>query len=80
MEKDKSFGFALEMLKEGATVAREIWCNSEGEDYIFMADNLEADSQLYITYWSEEYGVFKPGWVPSQEDMFFEDWVILERG
>lgn len=43
----------------------------------FIGKDTPLDSQPYIAMWTS-YGEWQPGWVPSQADMFEEDWCIAK--
>lgn len=78
------FSFALEALKEGATVARKGW-NGKGM-FLRMVSGKQYDvacgiaRDLELAPWigmKTADGKFVP-WLASQTDMLAEDWVIVE--
>jgi hypothetical protein len=70
---ESDFEFALRLLKAGKRVAREGW-NGKGQ-WIAM---MPVDSQPYIALWNAQCK-WQPGWVPSSDDLFAEDWVEIEQ-
>lgn len=89
--KKMTFGDALEALKQGKKVARQGW---NGKDmWLHIANGKHGVSFEFGLYClgEEKDLVHLPsivqktsdnkyliGWVPSQEDMFSEDWMIIE--
>lgn len=42
-----------------------------------IGEDKPLDSQPYIAMWTAQ-GKWQPGWLPSQADIFAEDWEIVE--
>lgn len=42
-----------------------------------IGEDTPLDSQPYLALFNAQ-GKWQPGWVPSQEDLFAEDWMVLE--
>lgn len=88
---ETNFGWALEMLKEGKKVRRAGW-NGKGQWVCYMppftVENPNERTQAhgiteafecggYCVLWNSQ-GVWQPGWVPSQGDLFATDWELAE--
>lgn len=88
-----NFGKAIEALKEGKRVCREGW-NGKGMWLCMMPDviipegiingrtkkfipNGDLNCKKYIVI-KDAQGGWQPGWLPSQQDIFSEDWMILD--
>ncbi|EMX9856411.1 DUF2829 domain-containing protein [Klebsiella pasteurii] len=73
------FGEALEAVKSGAKIYREGW-NGKGQFVkwipgfgpAFVIDDCEVAGCLAL---KNAQGVVQPGWVPSQGDLFADDWL-----
>lgn len=87
-----NFGQALEEVKSGSKIARSGWNGANqfvikaggytvdearpGSDY--DCDGIKG--QLTIAphlNLNNAQGIMQPGWVPSQGDLFAEDWIII---
>lgn len=87
------FSDALKALKEGKKVARDGWNGRgqfvafmpgftipagmvNGRTAKFVPPDQDIVRGAYIALWSAQ-GVWQPGWVPSQGDLFAEDWMVV---
>jgi len=87
-----NFGQAIEALKSGRKVARDGW-NGKGMWLCYMPGFLLPEALVngrtrafvpsgdlsiggYVTMWTAQ-GTWQPGWLPSQADLFAEDWTIV---
>jgi hypothetical protein len=88
MEKNYSFGQAVEMLKEGRKVAREGW-NGKGLHLELQVPDEHSKMTLpyiYMQYPTAPASDTAPAnhinarvpWLASQTDILAEDWVIVE--
>ena len=75
-----TFGFAIELLKKGARLARDAW-NGKGMYLVFIP----AGNAQYLGYDMQDcvgiknaQNVMQPGWHPTQKDMLADDWVLVE--
>ena len=66
------FGFAIETMKAGKRVYRDGW-NGKGM-YIFL---LTLPNYEPVVCLHNAQGKLQPGWLPSQADIFAEDWNFL---
>jgi hypothetical protein len=75
----ETFGFDKVVcgLKKGKTFSREIW---EGGNICMVKPEQihNADFNLPYIVYTGKYGLIMIGWVPSQADMFAEDWIEIE--
>lgn len=44
----------------------------------WIGEDAEFHSMKYIAMWNAR-GKWQPGWLPSQEDLFAEDWTVLKK-
>ena len=86
-----NFGQALEAVKSGSKIARYGW-NGANQFVIkaggYTVDEARPGSDCAGIKWQftiaphldimNAQGIMQPGWVPSQGDLFAEDWVIIE--
>lgn len=80
---DQSFGFALHALKAGKRVARKSWgreawlvlVSPERPMRVISDGSYPVASCIGI---KDKWGIVRPGWVPSQDDMLAGDWGIVE--
>lgn len=80
MEKTQlNFGEVLDVLKVGGKVCRNGW-NGKG----MYVTKIPAGNAMYQGYNMQDClglktanGVMQPGWIPSQNDLFAEDWEVL---
>ena len=70
----------LGSVKTGSKIARKGW-NGKGM-YITL---IPAGNAMYQGYNMQDClglktakGVMQPGWIPSQDDLFAEDWEVIE--
>lgn len=77
---DVNFGQTLEMIKAGKRGIRKGWNGKNMFIYLEKTPSgiypLSAFEPFIVLHNAQ--GQFQPGWVPSQEDMLAEDWVILD--
>lgn len=84
-----NFGQALEAVKNGSRIARSGW-NGAGQWVIKIPGEHLAKSAGYgfgecmgeftfagVLALKNAQNIMQPGWVPSQGDLFAEDWVIV---
>ena len=76
-----TFSDALNQLKEGAMLTREGW---NGKGLFVMAQFPDENSKMGVPYLyinATALGGSRAPWVPSQTDLFAEDWrmVVLEE-
>lgn len=71
----KTFGYAIEALKEGKKVARKGW---NGKDIWLMIQEPDENSKMTLPYiyMFTAQGNLVP-WLASQADMLSDDWVIV---
>lgn len=69
-----SFSSALIALKNGATVRRQGW-NGAGQSVNAQFPDAHSKMQVPYLYLQNAQGQLVP-WVPSQGDLFAEDWII----
>lgn len=88
-----NFGKALEAVKSGKKISRSGWNGAnqfvikaggytvseprEGSDYHRAGITGEFTIAPHLDLKNAQ-GIMQPGWVPSQGDLFAEDWVIHE--
>ena len=88
-----NFGQALEAVKNGNKIARSGWNGKNqfvliaggytvqearpGSDYERAGIKGEFTIAPHLDLKNAQ-GIMQPGWVPSQGDLFAEDWVIIE--
>ena len=88
-----NFGKALEAVKSGSKIARSGWNGANqfvlkaggytvqearpGSDYERAGIKGELTIAPHLDLKNAQ-GIMQPGWVPSQGDLFAEDWVIIE--
>lgn len=74
------FGFALAALKDGKKIARKGW-NGKGM-YVTLILAGNAAFQGYAMQdclgLKTANDVMQPGWIPSQNDLLSEDWMVVE--
>lgn len=80
-----TFGFALEALKQGCKVARTGW-NGKGQYIVLVKPGYydvgcslvdkPGTLQPFLALKNAQ-DMFQPGWVPSQGDLFAEDWYVV---
>lgn len=75
-----NFGQVLELVKKRSKIARKGW-NGKGM-YVTL---IPAGNAMYQGYNMQDClglktanGVMQPGWTPSQNDLFAEDWEVVE--
>lgn len=71
MQKERDFGWALLMLKEGYSLFRSGW-NGKGME--IRLERAEGLSGLFITFLTADQKIVP--WCPSQTDLLAEDWSI----
>lgn len=74
------FGEALELVKDRSKIARNGW-NGKG----MYVTRIPSGNSTYQGYDMQDClglktanGVMQPGWLPSQNDLFAEDWEVVE--
>lgn len=76
-----NFGDAIEAMKKGNKIARSGW-NGKGMFVVFMKPEWTGDdTRIYVNKYIAMFTAKKewqPGWLASQEDIFSEDWEIVE--
>jgi hypothetical protein len=90
---DLCFSTALSWLKDGAKIKRATWgksylwllpaatikaewCREQHIKNLCTDNQGQIDCESSIRMWTEDNKVLT-GWVPSQSDMFANDWIIL---
>lgn len=58
-----------------ASDTKESKCNDRTAKHIGVATPL--DSQPYLAFFDCKTGAWQPGWIPSQADLFADDWQIF---
>jgi hypothetical protein len=72
-----NFSDALQAAKEGQSISREGW---NGKGLFVMAQRPDEHSKMgnpYLYIDAKALGGERNPWVPSQTDLFAEDWVVL---
>ena len=89
MEKQLTFGEAIEAAKQGKKIARIGWNGANMFAYIVSANSYPAQTGIAKEYWGDNlvpyraYWALKTAqedvamWSPSGSDSLAEDWVIL---
>lgn len=72
-----TFSSALVWLKDGNKAAREGW-NGKGQFVQAQFPDENSKMQMPYLYLHNAQGQLVP-WLPSQGDLFGEDWIILDR-
>lgn len=88
------FGMAVEAMKQGSRVGRWAWWHRGDIMYVFTTKEVEFSTDADISEFEKledgvevydmmvqrtEKGTLMPGWLPSQEDIFAEDWYIVDK-
>lgn len=71
-----TFGFALEMMKQGKKMARHGW-NGKGMWVALQVPDANSKMGLPYIYMKTVAGPLVP-WLASQTDMLAEDWTVVE--
>jgi len=78
---EMNFGEALEQLKQGNKVTRSGWNGKE-----MYVTKIPAGNAMYQGYDMQDcFGLktannlMQPGWLPSQNDLFAEDWNVIDK-
>lgn len=63
------FGDAIEALKSGKTIYRQIW---EGTKLQIVPGTLNSDPYIMARLWNGHIAV----WVPTHDDILNDDWIV----
>jgi len=75
MAKLVNFGEALEALKKGRRVYRQLWGGKDGTTTLeFIPETDDTFASIQVNLWN---GRKVTGWVNTTEDLIAEDWIIL---
>ena len=64
------FGEAIEALRAGKTVKRQIW---DGAKLAYVPESGNSLESIAVTLWNGRRVI---GWNPTIEDLFSADWII----
>lgn len=73
------FSLALVKVKEGKKITRSGW-NGANQFIFKVGDKIDTVGQYCFAPYlvlKNAQGIIQPGWIPSQGDLFADDWEIL---